>query len=128
MATNYAFADKFRQLLKEVPDKYSLEEWQHAYRQAIFMMGMQILKRFESEAIAEQSRHERMHLRGVESAANPDVSGGGWVIQQIASRGGGPDGGGNPSILRPCPCRVFPDYPLALQPDDVVKGRERSSR
>ena len=117
MATNYAFADKFRQLLKEVPEKYTLEEWQHAYRQAIFMMGMQILKRFESEAIAEQSRHERKRIGGIDVAANPEIAPGGVIIWQIASHGGGSGGPGNPSFMNPCmdPCAVFPDYPLRLQ-------------
>ena|ERR1700722_16099948 len=127
MATRDGFANKFRQLLKEVPESFTLEEWQHAYRQAIFLMGMQILKRFESEAIAEQSHHERKRVGGIDVAANPDVAAGGGIIWQIMSHGGGPGPGGNPSFLAPCACRVFPDYPLALQ-DPEVKDRERSRR
>jgi hypothetical protein len=123
MATRDGFADKFRQLLKEVPESYTLEEWQHAYRQVIFLMGMQILKRFESEAIAEQSHHERRRLGGIDVTANPDKAAGGGIIWQIASHGGGSGGPGNPSFMNPCgdPCAVFPDYPLRLQ---AIKERD----
>jgi len=34
-----AFAQRFRELLKEIPDDFTLEQWQHAYRQAIFSDG-----------------------------------------------------------------------------------------
>src|ERR1700727_1173352 len=115
MATRDGFADKFRQLLKDVPESYTLEQWQHAYRQAIFLMGMQILKRFESEAIAEQRHHEGKRFGGIDVSANPAIAPGTVIIQTIASHGGGSSSGGNPSFLGPCPCRVFPDYPLALQ-------------
>jgi hypothetical protein len=127
MATRDGFADKFRQLLKDVPESYTLEQWQHAYRQAIFLMGMQILKRFESEAIAEQRHHEGKHFGGVDVAANPAIAPGGVIIWQVASHTGGSGPGGNPSFLAPCACRVFPDYPLALQTPES-NDRERSRR
>lgn len=130
MASEYDFGDKFRHLLKGVPDDYSLEQWQHAYRQAIFLMGMKILERFEAEATAHQARHERMSLHGIESPENrPDVGSGGGIIWQVMSHTGGPGPGGNPSIyLGTGPCRVFPDYPLALQPATEFKRRERSRK
>jgi hypothetical protein len=128
MATRDGFADKFRQLLKDVPESYTLEQWQHAYRQAIFLMGMQILKRFESEAIAEQRHHEGKRFGGIDVSANPAIAPGTVIIQTIASHGGGSSSGGNPSFLGPCPCRVFPDYPLALQAAVEREGREGSRR
>ncbi len=126
MASRDAFGDKFRQLLKDVPDNYTLEQWQHSYRQAIFLMGMQILERFESEAIAQQARHERLHAGGNEGDATAASVDGGVVIQTIASHGGGSGGGLNPSIFFPCRCTVFPDYPLALQAAATAGGRARS--
>ncbi|HEY2462723.1 MAG TPA: hypothetical protein VGI32_01580 [Steroidobacteraceae bacterium] len=126
MAARNDFADKFRQLLKSIPENYTLDEWQHAYRQIIFAMGMRILERFEAEAIAQQTRHERLRTGGIESSANPEALPGGVIIQQIASHGGGSNSGGNPSFLAPCPCRVFPDYPLALQTAAGIEGRDRS--
>lgn len=127
MASPDAFADKFRQLLKSIPDDYTLGQWQESYRQAIFLMGMRILERFESEAIAQQSHHEERRLGGGETVASPEITGVGFPIQIIASHGGGSGGGGNPSFFMPCHCRVFPDYPLALQPPEI-KGRERSKK
>jgi hypothetical protein len=126
MAPRNDFADKFRQLLKDVPADYTLEQWQQAYRQVIFLMGMQILEHFETEAIAQQAHREQKRFGGNESAAVADVAGGGNVIMYIASHGGGPGGGGNPSIFFPCPCNVFPDYPLALQTAAMLSGRARS--
>ncbi|SRR5258708_3845823 len=124
MAPRNDFADKFRELLKVLDDS-SLEQWQDAYRQAIFLMGMQILEHFESEAIAQQAHRERRHVGSNEGAAIADVAGGGFVLQNIESHGGGPGSGGN-AFLIPCPCRVFPDYPLALQAAATRSGRARS--
>jgi hypothetical protein len=124
MAPRNDFADRFRELLKVLDDS-SLEQWQHAYRQAIFLMGMQILEHFESEAIAQQAHHEKK-FGDNDGAATPAVAGGGVIMQYIESHGGGPGSGGNASFLMPCPCRVFPDYPLALQAAATRTGRARS--
>ena len=125
MATNYAFADKFRQLLKEVPEKYTLEGG-HAYRQAIFMMGMQILKRFESEAIAEQSRHERSDV-GQSTSQRIQKLSGGVIIWQIASPRWRIRPGNPPALTNPCmdPCAVFPDYPGRLQAIKRATARKK---
>jgi len=93
--TSDAFAQKFRELLKEIPDKFTLQQWQHAYREAIFLMGMQILERFEKEAIAQ-------------IAADPCCT----SFLTAASHIGGP-GGGVPGVARPAR-NFFPDYPLSL--------------
>ena len=125
MASRDAFGDKFRQLLKDVPDNYTLEQWQQSYRQVIFLMGMQILERFETEAIAHQAHHHK-HIGNNEDGAIAAVAGGGYTIMYAASHGGGSGGGVNPSIFLPCRCTVFPDYPLALQAAAKSTGRARS--
>lgn|SRR5208282_4427397 len=51
MSTHDAFAQKFREFLRDVPNDYTLEQWQHAYRQVMFFMGMRILERFSSDAV-----------------------------------------------------------------------------
>lgn len=51
MSTHDAFAQKFRELLRDVPNDYTLEQWQHAYRQVMFFMGMRILERFSNDAV-----------------------------------------------------------------------------
>jgi hypothetical protein len=117
MPKSDAFAEKFRELLKEIPAEYTLKQWQHAYRQVIFLMGMRILGRFEKEAIAQTGRPEEPRDRARVSGdpeARPAVRPGVPIVVTIDSHGGGPGGGGDPSLLRPC-CNVFPDYPLALQ-------------
>lgn len=115
-----AFAEKFRELLREIPSEYTLKQWQYAYREAIFLMGMRILERFEKEAIAQTGRppagpRPGQGGGGREAGAVPALAPGGPpVLVTIDSHGGGPGGGGNPTFLRPC-CDLFPDYPLALQ-------------
>jgi hypothetical protein len=50
MSTRDAFADKFRMLLREIPENYTLSQWQFLYRQVIFSMGMRILEQFPMDA------------------------------------------------------------------------------
>jgi hypothetical protein len=77
MSKRERFAEKFSELLREIPDDYSLPEWQHAYRQVIFSMGMKILNQFPTQAVSDP----------------PPLLG--WQ----ASHGGGDSGGGRPSFL-----------------------------
>jgi hypothetical protein len=51
MPAHDAFAEKFRQLLREIPAGTALPEWQYLYRQVIFSMGMEILERFREDAV-----------------------------------------------------------------------------
>jgi hypothetical protein len=128
MASRDAFADKFRKLLREVPDDYTLEQWQHTYRQVIFQMGMKILEQFEEDAIAGPRRNAEGGGGGGGggrgNGAQPETANKGPVVVFIDSHGGGAGGGWNPSIARPC--NMFPDYPLSLQ--DVADSSGRSRR
>jgi hypothetical protein len=113
-----AFAEKFRELLKEIPDRFTLQQWQDAYREAIFLMGMQILERFEREAIAQIGRPTEglraggggrsQTSKGLSTAADPCCT----TFQIYASHIGGP-GGGVPGVARSVG-NFFPDYPLSL--------------
>ncbi len=131
MPKSDAFAEKFRELLKEMPAEYTLKQWQYAYRQAIFLMGMRILERFEKEAIAQIGRPPAGPRPGAQggggrdAGAGPAVTAGGLpIVVSIDSHGGGSGGSGNPSLLRPC-CDLFPDYPLALQELTESTGRAK---
>lgn len=128
MASHDVFADKFRKLLRDVPDDYSLEQWQHAYRQAIFLMGMKILERFEEDAIAGPRRNMEGGGGGGGrgDGAHPDTANKGPVVVFIDAGGGGQGGGWNPSIIFR-PCNFFPDYPLSLQ-EEVADPIGRSKR
>jgi hypothetical protein len=121
MASRDAFADKFRQLLNDLPDGYTLDQWQQAYREAIFIMGMQILERFEAAAIAAQFPIEKHTETG--EPATMDLLGGGPVVLHNFSHGGGPGGGGNPS--RYLPCQFFPNYPLSLRAAKASRSRDK---
>jgi hypothetical protein len=129
MPKSDAFAERFRELLKEIPAEYTLKQWQYAYRQVIFLMGMQILGRFEKEAIVQTGRPGEPRARaraGADPEALPADRPGLPVVVVIDSHGGGPGGGGNPSFLHgPC-CTLFPDYPLALQ--ELAESALRSER
>jgi hypothetical protein len=97
MSKRERFAEKFSELLREIPDDYSLPEWQHAYRQVIFSMGMKILEQFPTQAVADP----------------PPLLG--WQ----ASHGGGDSGGGRPSYFL-----NFPAFVLGIQ-DRLVTKRSR---
>jgi hypothetical protein len=129
MPKSDAFAEKFRELLEEIPTEQTLKQWQYAYRQVIFLMGMQILGRFEKEAIVQTGRPEGPPDRaraGGDAEPQPADRPGLPVVVVIDSHGGGPGGGGNPTYFHvPC-CHVFPDYPLALQ--ELTESALRSER
>ncbi len=50
MSKHDAFAQKFREFLRDIPNDFTLEEWQFAYRQVMLFMGMRILEKFPNEA------------------------------------------------------------------------------
>jgi hypothetical protein len=91
MSKRERFAEKFSEMLKEIPDDYSLPEWQHAYRQVIFSMGMKILEQFPTQAVSDP----------------PPLLG--WQ----ASHGGGDGPGGHPSFLN-CGFLDFPAFVLGI--------------
>ncbi len=92
---NGAFAERFRELLQEVPEGCSLAEWQQIYRDVMFSMGMHILERFPEDATRERRPKEK-------------------------HSGGGPGGGGHPSLL-PCNFVEFPAFVLCLSADPPVR-------
>jgi hypothetical protein len=70
-----SFPEQFKRLLGEIPEKYSLEEWQYLYRDVIFSMGMQILERFSREAIGPNPREEHHGAAGKGTPAGTTVAG-----------------------------------------------------
>jgi len=103
MSKRERFAGKFSELLREIPDDYTLPEWQQAYRQVIFSMGMKILEQFPTQAVSDPT---------------PPLS---WQ----ASHGGG-DGGGRPSLYN-CGFLDFPAFVLGIHEEFTAKrSRKRS--
>jgi hypothetical protein len=50
MSTNDSVIADFEQLLDRVPDDFTLEQWQFAYKKVIFAMGLKILELFPENA------------------------------------------------------------------------------
>ena len=95
MSTHDAFAQKFRQFLREIPDDYTLEQWQFAYRQVMLFMGMRILERFPNDAVG---------------AMDP------LVLRAKKSTGPHPDQGQGPHPPSyPCDFLAFPAFVLGVQ-------------
>jgi hypothetical protein len=51
MSATDVFAENFQKLLREIPVGTKLPEFQFLYRKVIFSMGLQILQRFEKDAV-----------------------------------------------------------------------------
>jgi hypothetical protein len=92
MAKRDAFIEDFKELLESIPDNYSLPQWQFAYRQVLYAMGMKILENFPTDAVGPDPSGVRA------PGAGPAVSPGKTGVVSIAG-GGGQTGGGHPSIF-----------------------------
>ena len=53
MPRSESFDEKFRELLREIPEDSGLLEWQYLYRQVIFGMGLKLLERFPGDAVGD---------------------------------------------------------------------------
>lgn len=51
MTKRDAFIEDFKKLLERFPDDSSLPQWQFAYRQVIYSMGLKILENFPSDIV-----------------------------------------------------------------------------
>jgi hypothetical protein len=51
MGERDVFIEDFKELLDRIPDTYSLPQWQFAYRQVIYSMGLKILENFPHHVV-----------------------------------------------------------------------------
>ena len=51
MATRDVFINEFEKLLEGIPKTYSLQQWQYAYRNVVYSMGLKILKNFPEDVV-----------------------------------------------------------------------------
>jgi hypothetical protein len=51
MSTRDTFLTDFELLVGRIPATATLDQWQYAYKQVIFTMGLQILEKFQQEAL-----------------------------------------------------------------------------
>ena len=97
MAKRDAFIEDFKRLLEAIPDNYSLPQWQFAYRQVLYSMGMKILGNFPSDVVGPDP--SGLQPPGPRLAQSPGKSGGATIDAQT--------GGGHPSVLCTLVCLVL---------------------
>jgi hypothetical protein len=51
MSTRDSFFADFELLLEEIPETFTLEQWQFAYKQVILTMGLRIFGKFSRDAL-----------------------------------------------------------------------------
>ena len=83
MAKRDAFIKDFKKLLKSIPSNYSLPQWQFAYRQVLYSMGMKILENFPGDVVGPDP--SRAPPPGPQPVQSPGKSG----PVGIAGQGGG---------------------------------------
>jgi hypothetical protein len=97
MAKRDAFIEDFKKLLESIPDNYSLPQWQFAYRQVAYSMGMKILGNFASDVVAPDPSGLQPH--GPMPAQSPGKSAPVGIAGQT--------GGGHPTIICSLVCLVL---------------------
>ena len=70
MATRNVFIEDFKKILETIPDTYSLPQWQFAYRQVVYSMGLKILEKFPNEVVAPDPSKPGPHSPAM-SPGNP---------------------------------------------------------
>jgi len=139
MATRDAFAGKFRQMLDEIPDDYTLPQWQFIYQQAIISMGLRILGKFEQKAIGPDpfETHHRVSARstgsdrqqmggdcsdssGQQMGGDPPIGGGGQGGGGNSTGAGNQTAGGGQGIGG-LPCLVLANLVIRLPVYDPTK-------
>jgi hypothetical protein len=71
MSTSDSISADFERLLEGVPENFTLEQWQFAYKQVIFAMGLKILELFPENALGPPPTKSPIKGRG------PYMAGGG---------------------------------------------------
>ena len=94
MTERDVFIEDFKGLLDRIPDTYSLPQWQFAYRQVIYSMGLQILDKFRRDVVGPDPTEP------VAAASNSTTTSGGASSAHV---GPGP----HPNIVCKLACAVL---------------------
>jgi hypothetical protein len=97
MAKGDAFIGDFKKLLESIPSNYSLPQWQFAYRQVLYLMGMKILENFPADVVGPDP--SGVQAPGPKLALKPGSPGGGVSLGQT--------GGGHPSAICDLVCAAL---------------------
>ncbi len=98
MAKGDAFIEDFKKLLESIPSNYSLPQWQFAYRQVSYLMGMKILGKFSADVVGPDPS-------GPPPAGPQPALGPGAPPPREVSYG--QSGGGHPSVICGVVCAVL---------------------
>jgi hypothetical protein len=94
MAERNDFIEDFKGLLDRIPDTYSLPQWQFAFRQVVYSMGLKILENFPRDVVGPDPTEP------VAAASNSTKTSLG-----VSSAHTGP--GGHPNIVCKLACTVL---------------------
>jgi len=85
MAERDVFIENFQALLDSIPRTYSLPQWQYAYREVVYSMGLKILENFRRDVIGPDPTEP------VAAAANSTITSGGVSSDHSGGLGGHPN-------------------------------------
>jgi hypothetical protein len=97
MAKGDTFIGDFERLLELIPSNYSLPQWQFAYRQVLYLMGMKILENFPTDIVGP----DPSGLQAPGPKPEPKKGGPGSGISL------GQTGGGHPSVICELACAAL---------------------
>ncbi len=105
MSKHDAFIAEFEKLLGTIPEHYTLAQWQYAYRNVVYSMGLRILERFPEAVV------------GPEPTARPEMPpppppqmmalSGGAPPGALPAGSGGSTGGKHPNLVCRLVCTVL---------------------
>ncbi|HEY2144984.1 MAG TPA: hypothetical protein VGH12_02860 [Steroidobacteraceae bacterium] len=71
MSNRDPFADGFERLLATIPATSTLQQWQFAYKEVIYIMGLKILAQFKDDAIGPAPVERMMSAPGPQPGGLP---------------------------------------------------------
>jgi hypothetical protein len=85
MAERDVFIENFKVLLNSIPRTYSLPQWQYAYREVVYSMGLKILENFRHDVVGPDPTGP------VAAAPNSTITSGGVSAAHSGGLGGHPN-------------------------------------
>jgi hypothetical protein len=104
MPKHDAFIAEFEKLLGKIPEHYSLEQWQYAYRNVVYSMGLKILERFPEAIVGPDPA-----TNAVKPPQPPQmrVLSAGGPPPALPAGAGGSTGGHRPNVVCKLVCAVL---------------------
>jgi hypothetical protein len=103
MPKHDAFIEDFEKLLAKIPEHYSLAQWQYAYRNVLYSMGLKILENFPQAVVGPDPSAKQ----GTPPEHAEMMMLGGGPPGAIPAGSGGSTGGHRPNILCQLTCTIL---------------------